>query len=108
MERLSLLLEAGGLTPAAPRPVAVIPVGEAAEGPALDVAAGAARAPASRRRSPTAAISSAAWSGRTAPARARRCIIGDAELEAGVAQLRDLDAGTQEAVPLAEVPGRLR
>jgi histidyl-tRNA synthetase len=34
-------------------------------------------------------------------------IIGDAELEAGTAQLRDLDAGTQEAVPLAEVPGRL-
>ena len=34
-------------------------------------------------------------------------ILGDAELAEGVAQLRDLDAGTQERVPLAEVAGRL-
>jgi histidyl-tRNA synthetase len=39
VERLSLLLEAGGLSPAAPRPVAVVPVGEAAEAPALDLLA---------------------------------------------------------------------
>ena len=44
VERLALLLDAGGLTPAAPRPVAVIPVGEAAEGPALDVAQALRRA----------------------------------------------------------------
>jgi histidyl-tRNA synthetase len=34
-------------------------------------------------------------------------ILGEAELAGGVAQLRDLDAGTQETVPLAEVAGRL-
>ena len=34
-------------------------------------------------------------------------ILGDTELAEGVVQLRDLDAGTQETVPLAEVPGRL-
>jgi histidyl-tRNA synthetase len=34
-------------------------------------------------------------------------ILGEEEIAAGVALLRDLDAGTQERVPLAEVPGRL-
>ncbi|HYI84835.1 MAG TPA: histidine--tRNA ligase [Acetobacteraceae bacterium] len=106
VERLSLLLEAGGLTPAAPRPVAVIPVGEAAEGPALDVAQALRRA---------GVVAEIAYRGnlKRRMERANRSgaraaiIIGDAELEAGTAQLRDLDAGTQEAVPLAEVPGRL-
>ena len=72
VERLSLLLEAGGLTPAAPRPVAVIPVGEAAEGAALDLLQRAARGGRGRRRSPTRATSSAAWSAPTSWARAPR------------------------------------
>jgi histidyl-tRNA synthetase len=35
-------------------------------------------------------------------------ILGEAEIAAGVAQLRDLDAGTQETVPLAALADRLR
>jgi histidyl-tRNA synthetase len=35
-------------------------------------------------------------------------ILGEAELAAGVAQLRDLDAGTQESVALADIPARLK
>ena len=34
-------------------------------------------------------------------------LLGEEELAQGAAQLRDLDAGTQETVPLAEIPGRL-
>ena len=35
-------------------------------------------------------------------------ILGEAELAAGVAQLRDLDAGTQESITLADIPARLK
>jgi histidyl-tRNA synthetase len=34
-------------------------------------------------------------------------IIGDDELAKGVATLRDLQSGTQEQVPLAQLPDRL-
>jgi histidyl-tRNA synthetase len=106
VERLALLLEANGLTPPAPRPVAVIPVGEEAEGPALDVAQ-------ALRRAGVAAEMAYKGSVKRRMERANRTgarfalILGEAELAEGVAQLRDLDAGTQERVPLAEVPGRL-
>ncbi len=106
MERLSLLLEDGGLTPPAPRAVAVIPVGDAAEGPALDLMQALRRA---------GVVAELAYRGnlKRRMERANRIgaraavILGDEELAAGVAQLRDLDAGTQEKVPLAEVPARL-
>ena len=32
----------------------------------------------------------------------------EAEIAAGVAQLRDLDAGTQESVAIADIPARLK
>jgi histidyl-tRNA synthetase len=35
-------------------------------------------------------------------------ILGEAEIASGVAQLRDLDAGTQESVALADIPARLK
>ena len=35
-------------------------------------------------------------------------ILGETEIAAGVAQLRDLDAGTQESVALADIPARLQ
>ncbi|MFH5926613.1 histidine--tRNA ligase [Roseomonas xinghualingensis] len=103
VERLSMLLEAA---PSAPRPVAVIPVGEAAEGAALDAVQ------ALRRAGVTAEIG---YKGnlKRRMERANRLgaraavIIGDEELAEGVAQLRDLDAGTQERVPLAELAARL-
>ncbi|MBR0652987.1 histidine--tRNA ligase [Roseomonas terrae] len=106
MERLSLLLEDGGRTPAAPRPVAVIPVGDGAEGAALDLLQALRQA---------GVVAEVAYRGnlKRRMERANRIgaraalILGDDEIAAGVAQLRDLDAGTQESVPLAEVPGRL-
>ncbi|MCR0982529.1 histidine--tRNA ligase [Roseomonas populi] len=103
VERLSMLLDAA---PAAPRPVAVIPVGEASEGAALDAVQ------ALRRAGVTAEI---AYKGnlKRRMERANRLnaraavIIGDEELAEGAAQLRDLDAGTQERVVLAELAARL-
>ncbi len=103
IERLSMLLPAA---PAAPRPVAVIPVGDAAEGPALDLLQALRRA---------GVVAEIAYRGnlKRRMERANRIgaraavILGDEEIAAGVAQLRDLDAGTQEKVPLPEVPGRL-
>jgi histidyl-tRNA synthetase len=103
IERLSMLLPQA---PAAPRPVAVIPVGDAAEGAALDVLQALRRA---------GVVAEIAYRGnlKRRMERANRIgaraavILGDEEIAAGVAQLRDLDAGTQEKVPLPEVPGRL-
>ncbi|GGJ43753.1 histidine--tRNA ligase [Neoroseomonas lacus] len=103
IERLSMLLP---VAPAAPRPVAVIPVGDAAEGAALDLLQALRRA---------GVVAEIAYRGnlKRRMERANRIgaraavILGDEEIVAGVAQLRDLDAGTQEKVPLAEVPGRL-
>ncbi|WP_426957182.1 histidine--tRNA ligase [Muricoccus radiodurans] len=106
VERLSLLIEAGGKTPPAPRVVAVIPVGDAAEATALDALQALRRA---------GVVAEIAYKGnlKRRMERANRIgaraavIIGDEELAAGAAQLRDLDAGTQERVPLAELPARL-
>ncbi|MBR0680342.1 histidine--tRNA ligase [Roseomonas eburnea] len=103
IERLSMLLP---VAPAAPRPVAVVPVGDAAEGAALDILQALRRA---------GVVAEIAYRGnlKRRMERANRIgaraavILGDEEIAAGVAQLRDLDAGTQEKVPLAEVPGRL-
>ncbi|MBB5689613.1 histidine--tRNA ligase [Roseomonas alkaliterrae] len=103
IERLAMLLPEA---PPAPRPVAVIPVGEAAEGPALDVLQALRRA---------GVVAEIAYRGnlKRRMERANRIgaraavILGEEEIAAGVAQLRDLDAGTQERVPLAQVAARL-
>jgi histidyl-tRNA synthetase len=103
VERLSLLLAEA---PAAPRPVAVIPVGEAAEGPALDLLQALRRA---------GVVAEIAYKGnlKRRMERANRIaaraavILGESELAEGVVQLRDLDAGTQEKVALAELVARL-
>ena len=84
----------------------MIPVGEAAEAPAL------ALLQSLRRAGITAEI---AYKGnlKRRMERANRqsaraaVILGEEEIAAGIAQLRDLDAGTQETVPLAEIPGHL-
>jgi len=103
IERLAMLLPQA---PAAPRPVAVIPVGDAAEDAALDMVQALRRA---------GVVAEIAYRGnlkrrmeRANRIQARAAVIlGEEEIAAGVAQLRDLDAGSQEKVPLAEVPGRL-
>ncbi len=104
VERLSMLLDAA---PAAPRPVAVIPVGEAAEGPALDLVQ-ALRA--------AGVVAETAYRGNLkrrmerANKQAARAalILGEDEIAKGLVQLRDLDAGTQESVTAEEAVRRLR
>ncbi|MBY0335788.1 MAG: histidine--tRNA ligase [Acetobacteraceae bacterium] len=107
IERLAMLLEAGGLTPARPRVVHVIPVSPAEEAAALRVAtllreAGIAcdmghkgnlkrRMERANKANATAAV-----------------IIGEAEAARAAAQLRLLDAGTQEEVAWDALPGRLK
>jgi len=106
VERLSLLLAEAGLTPPAPRPVAVVPVGEAAEGPALDLLQALRRA---------GVVAEIAYKGnlKRRMERANRIgaraavILGEDELAKGIAQLRDLDAGTQESVAIGEIVRRL-
>ncbi|MES2710846.1 MAG: histidine--tRNA ligase, partial [Pseudomonadota bacterium] len=106
IERLAMLLEANDGTPAPPRPVAVIPVGDAAEGVALDVVQ-ALRA--------AGVVAEVAYKGnlkrrmeRANKIAARFAVIlGDAELAEGRAVLRELDAGTQESVLFADLPARL-
>jgi len=103
VERLSMLLDAA---PAAPRPVAVIAVGESAEGAALDTVQALRRA---------GVVAEVAYKGnlKRRMERANRLgaraaiIIGEEEMATGVAQLRDLDAGTQEQVPVADLAARL-
>ncbi len=86
--------------------MAVIPVGEEAEGPALDLAQ-------ALRCAGVAAEMAYKGNVKRRMERANRAgarfalVLGDTELAEGVAQLRELDAGTQETVPLAAVPGRL-
>jgi histidyl-tRNA synthetase len=92
--------------PPAPRPVAVIPVGEAAEDAALDVTQALRRA---------GVVAEIAYRGtmkrrmeRANKANARAAVIlGEAELAAGIAQVKNLDSGAQEAVPIAEIAARL-
>jgi histidyl-tRNA synthetase len=103
VERLALLL---AQAPAAPRPVAVMPVGEAAEGPALDLLQ-------SLRRAGIAAEIAYRGNLKRRMERANRIharaalILGEDELARGVVQLRDLDTGTQEAVAIEALVARL-
>jgi histidyl-tRNA synthetase len=104
IERLSMLLAA---PPPPPRLVAVVPVGEAAEAPALALlqrlraegigAEIAYRGTLKRRLERANRIAARA-----------AVILGEAEVARGVVQLKDLASGAQQEVPLAEVPARLR
>ncbi len=106
VERLGLLLEVAGSTPAPARPVAVIPVGEAAEGPALDMVQALRRAGVVAEIGYKGNLKRRMERANKLGARAA-VILGQDEIEKGVAQVRDLDAGTQEMVPLADVAARL-
>jgi histidyl-tRNA synthetase len=104
IERLAMLLEQPPPTPA---PVAVVPVGDAAEATALAVLQ-ALRAAGIRAE--------AAYRGnlRRRMERANRIgariavIIGQDDIAQGVAQVKNLATGEQEAVELAALPDRLR
>jgi histidyl-tRNA synthetase len=106
VDRLALLIEGMGLTPAAPRPVAVIPVGDAAEAAALALLQSLRRAGIPAEVAYKGNLKRRMERANRQSARAA-VILGEEELAQGAAQLRDLDAGTQETVPLAEIPGRL-
>ena len=103
VERLAML--AAGV-PAAPRPIAIVPVGEAAETAALRITEDL------RRRGFAADLGFGGNLGRRLK-RADRLsarvavIIGDDELAREAAMLRDLDTGEQSEVHLAELPDRL-
>ena len=104
IERLALLIEE---PPAALRPVALVPLGEAAERLALKLA--------EEFRDAGLAVD-LGYSGNLAR-RMRRAdrigaraavLIGDNELSQGAATLRDFDSGAQEIVPLGELAARLK
>jgi histidyl-tRNA synthetase len=103
IERIAMML---AQTPSARRPIAVMPVGSAAEVPAAAIAERLRRAGFAvdlgyggnlgkrMKRADKLAASAAV-------------ILGEDELAKGVASLRDLDSGEQTAVPLAEIEERL-
>ncbi|SOD91250.1 histidine--tRNA ligase [Caenispirillum bisanense] len=103
VERLALLVE--GVEPA-PRPVALVPLGEAAEARALTLADELRRADVVVDLGYSGNMKKRMQRANKIGARAA-VILGDDELAAGVAQVRDLDSGEQTAVPLAELTAAL-
>ncbi len=103
IERLAMLLEAA---PAAPRPVAVIPVGEAQEGAAVELLQRLRRAGITSEIAYRGNLKRRMERANKLSARAA-LILGEDEAAGGVVQLRDLDAGTQDTVTLAEAVTRL-
>jgi histidyl-tRNA synthetase len=103
VERLSMLLAA---TPPAPRPVAVIPVGEAQEAVALGLLQELRRAGIPAEIAYKGNLKRRMERANKLSARAA-LILGEDELSRDSVQLRDLDNGTQETVSLAEAVSRL-
>jgi histidyl-tRNA synthetase len=103
VERLAMLLKE---PPPAPRAVAVVPVGEAVEGAAIDVLQ-------TLRHAGIRAEIAYRGNLRRRMERANRedaraaVIIGSEEVARGVAQLKDLETGAQSEVPIAELAARL-
>ncbi|MDR3537381.1 MAG: histidine--tRNA ligase [Acetobacteraceae bacterium] len=103
IERLAMLMET---PPAPPVPVAVIPIGDAAEAAALPVLqalrAAGIRAEMAYRGNLRRRMERANRIGARAAV-----ILGEDDLANGVAQVKDLASGAQEAVPLADIAARL-
>jgi histidyl-tRNA synthetase len=104
IERLAMLMDAA---PPAPSPVAVIPIGDAAEAAAIDILqalrANGIRAEMAYRGNLKRRMERANRTGARAA-----IILGDTDIAAGVAQVKDLQTGTQEAVAFDQIPARLR
>ena len=104
IERLAMLLED---PPRPPATVAVVPVGDSAEAAALNVLQ-------TLRHAGIRAEMAYRGNLRRRMERANRIgaraavIIGDDDIARGVAQVKNLASGEQEAVPLAEIADRLR
>jgi histidyl-tRNA synthetase len=103
IERLSMLLADAGAVPAT---IAVIPVGDAAEAAATGVLqslrAAGLRAEMAYRGNLKRRMERANKIGARAAV-----ILGEDEAARGVAQVKHLDTGTQEEVPLADIAARL-
>ncbi|HET6198252.1 MAG TPA: histidine--tRNA ligase [Acetobacteraceae bacterium] len=104
IERLAMLLAA---PPPAPKPVAVVPVGEAAEATALDILQVLRRAGIRAEMAYRGNLRRRMERANRIGARAA-VVIGDDDIAQGVAQVKNLATGEQEAVALAELAGRLR
>ena len=104
IERLSMLLAA---PPPAPAPIAVIPVGDASEPAALDVLQSLRHAGLRAEMAYRGNLRRRMERANKIGARAA-VLLGADDLAAGVAQVKDLASGEQVAVPLAELPDRLR
>jgi histidyl-tRNA synthetase len=104
IERLAMLMEAA---PPAPSAVAVIPIGEAAEAIAIEILqslrANGIRAEMAYRGNVKRRMERANRTGARAAV-----ILGDDDIASGMAQVKDLATGTQEAVPFSQIPSRLR
>lgn len=107
VERLAMLMEKAGLTPAAPRLVTIIPVSEAEESVALNILQSLRAAGIGAEMGYRGNLKRRMERANKQGARAA-LIIGETEAAQGVAQLRDLDAGTQEQVAFTALPERLR
>ena len=94
-------------TPAAPPTIAVIPIGDAAEAVAIEILqslrANGIRAEMAYRGNVKRRMERANRIGARAAV-----ILGDDDIANGVAQVKDLATGTQEAVPFAHLPSRLK
>jgi histidyl-tRNA synthetase len=104
IERLSMLMDTA---PPPPVPVAVIPIGDAAEAVAIEILqslrANGIRAEMAYRGNVKRRMERANRTGARAAV-----IIGDDDIANGVAQVKDLTNGTQDAVPFSQIPSRLK
>ena len=104
VERLAMLMQS---PPPAPSSVVVIPIGDAAEGPAIDITqalrAAGIRAEIGFRGNVKRRMERANKQGARAA-----ILLGETELAAGVAQVKNLLTGEQSAVAIAELASHLR
>jgi histidyl-tRNA synthetase len=103
IERLSMLLEE---VPTTRRPIAIIPIGETCEGPALTLAEELRRAGHAVELGYRGNLSRRMKAANKVNARAA-VLIGENELRDQVATVRDFDTGEQAQVPLAALQERL-
>jgi len=104
IERLAMLLED---PPRPPATVAVVPVGDSAEAAALDMLQALRHAGIRAEMAYRGNLRRRMERANRIGARAA-VIIGDDDIARGVAQVKDLASGEQEAVPVAEIADRLR